>query len=153
MVRPNCAKFPSFKCTHIFLWLKPTGHSKFHNTSNHPPPATDSGRTARTLLYRQCRRSLPPPFFSCPGQRNQRRPVPVPVTGVRYNSLLWMCTLNTLTWPDLTWPDSVFEERWLALVHVWFIVSSEQGEYCHDLRVLSRITCGIVNKVGRWNCQ
>ena len=30
-------------------------------------------------------------------------PVPVPVTGVRYNSLLWMCTLNTdLTWPDLT---------------------------------------------------
>ena len=40
----------------------------------------------------QCRWSLltppPPPFFSCPGQRNQRRPVPVPVTGVRYNSLL-----------------------------------------------------------------
>ena len=30
---------------------------------------------------------------SCPGQRN------------RYNSLLWMRTLNTLTWPDLTWPD------------------------------------------------
>ena len=27
-------------------------------------------------------------LFSCPGQRNQRRPVPVPVTGVRYNSLL-----------------------------------------------------------------
>ena len=37
--------------------------------------------------------------LSCPRQRNQRRPVPVPVTGVRYNSLLWMCTLNTLTWP------------------------------------------------------
>ena len=30
--------------------------------------------------------------LSCPGQRN------------RYNSLLWMRTLNTLTWPDLTWP-------------------------------------------------
>ena len=29
----------------------------------------------------------------------------VPVTGVRYNSLFWMCTLNTLTWPDLTWLD------------------------------------------------
>ena len=40
--------------------------------------------------------------MTCPGQSNQRRPVPVPVTGVRYNSLLWMCTLNTLTWPDLT---------------------------------------------------
>ena len=25
--------------------------------------------------------------------------------GVRYNSLLWMCTLNSLTWPDLTWPN------------------------------------------------
>ena len=25
-----------------------TGHSKFHNTFNHPPPATDSSRTART---------------------------------------------------------------------------------------------------------
>ena len=24
---------------------------------------------------------------------------------LRYNSLLWMCTLNTLTWPDLNWPD------------------------------------------------
>ena len=148
MDRPNCAKFPSLKCTHISLWLKPTGHSKFHNTSNHPPPATDSGRTACTPLYPPVQAVPPSPLFvSCPGQRNQWRPVPVPVTGVRYNSLLWMCTLNTLTWPD-----SVFEERWLALVHVWFIVSSEQGEYCHDLRVLSRITCGIV-KVGRWNCQ
>ena len=37
---------------HIFLfWLNPTGHSKFHNTSKHPPPATDSGRTAQTPLY------------------------------------------------------------------------------------------------------
>ena len=39
------------------------------------------------------------PWHTCPGQRT------VPVTGVRYNSLLWMCTLNPLTWPDLTWPD------------------------------------------------
>ena len=43
---------------------------------------------------RQCRRSPPPPpllppplLFLCP------------VTGVRYNSLLWICTLHTLTWP------------------------------------------------------
>ena len=28
------------------------------------------------------------------------RLVPVPVAGVRYNNLLWMCTLNTLTWPN-----------------------------------------------------
>ena len=48
---PCPAKFPSLKCAHISLWLNPTGYSKFHNTSNHPPPATYSGRTARTPLY------------------------------------------------------------------------------------------------------
>ena len=62
---------------HIFLfWLNPTGHSKFHNTSNHPPPATDSGRTARTPLYPPVQAVRPyslPPFCSCPGQRNRRR--------------------------------------------------------------------------------
>ena len=47
----NCAKFPSLKCTHISFWLNPMGHSKFHNTSIHPPPATDSGQTAHTSLY------------------------------------------------------------------------------------------------------
>ena len=47
----------------------------------------------------------PDPTESCPGQRNRRGPLPVTMTGVRYNSLLWMCTLNTLTRPDLTWPD------------------------------------------------
>ena len=55
----------------------------------------------------QCRRSPLTPstfLFSCLGHRNLRKPVPVTVTGVRYNSLLWMCTLNT--WPDLTWPDA-----------------------------------------------
>ena len=72
--------------------------SKFHNTSNHPPPVTDSGRTVRTPLYPPVQAvphfSPPPPppppfyFYSCPGQRNRRRTVPVPVTGVRYNSLL-----------------------------------------------------------------
>ena len=37
----------------------------------------------------------------CTRQCRRSPPLPVPVTGVRYNSLLWMCTLNTLTWPDL----------------------------------------------------
>ena len=35
-------------------------------------------------------------------QWSVRKLVNVPVTGVRYNSSLWMCTLNTLTWPDPT---------------------------------------------------
>ena len=48
---PNCTKFSSLKCAHISLWLNPVGHSKFHNTSNHPLPATNSGQTARTPLY------------------------------------------------------------------------------------------------------
>ena len=85
---------------------------KFHNTSNHPPPATDSGRTARPPLYPPVQAVPPyslPPLFSCPGQRNRRRPVPVPVTGVRYSSLLWMCTLNTLTWPALYGMQQSFE--------------------------------------------
>ena len=103
----NCAKFLSLKCSHFSLWLNPTGHSKFRNTSNHPLPATDSCRTASTPLYPPVQAAPPPPPYSLPPflflsqQRNQQRPVPVPMTGVCYNSLLWMCTLNTVTWPDL----------------------------------------------------
>ena len=56
---------------HIFLfWLNPTGHFKFHNTSNHPPPATDSGRTARTPLYPPVQAVLPYSLhrYLCPWQ-------------------------------------------------------------------------------------
>ena len=47
--------------------------------------------------------SLPPPFFS-PSRTKElaKATTLVPMTGIHYNSLLWMCTLNTLTWPDLT---------------------------------------------------
>ena len=48
----------------FFFWLNPTWHSKFHNTSKHPPPATDSGRTACTPLYppvQMVTPLLPPP--------------------------------------------------------------------------------------------
>ena len=61
---PNCAKFPSLKCAHISFWLNPTGHSKFHNTLNHPPPATDLGRTACTPLYPPLQ--PPPPINPSP---------------------------------------------------------------------------------------
>ena len=95
--RPNCATFPSLKCAHISLWVNPTGQSKFHNISNHTQPATDSGRTARTPLYPPVQAvppySLPPPppCVSCPGQKNHLRPVPVPMTGVHYNSFVYWC--------------------------------------------------------------
>ena len=46
--RLNYVKFPLLKCAHVSLWLNPTGNSKFQSTSNHPPPATDSSRTALT---------------------------------------------------------------------------------------------------------
>ena len=62
---PNCAKFLSMKCSHISLWLNPTGHSKFHSTSNHPPPATDSGLTAYTPLYPPVQ-VVPPPLLPFP---------------------------------------------------------------------------------------
>ena len=85
-----------------FLHWNPTGHSKFHNTSNHPPPATDYSQTACTPLYPPVQ-AVPPPPYSCP-------PSPVPVTGVCYISLLWMCTLNTLTWPDQSWSTGWIEK-------------------------------------------
>ena len=76
---------------------------------------------------RQCRRPHPTPyalplFPSCPGQRNRRRPVPVPVTGVRYNSLLWICTLNTLTWPHikLCFPTLIMFYIYFAITKIRF---------------------------------
>ena len=82
--------------------LQITAYKSHSSSLRHNPTATDSGRTAHTPLYQSVLAVPPyflPPFFSSPGQRNRRRPVPVPVTGMRYNSLLWMSTLNTLTWP------------------------------------------------------
>ena len=35
----------------------------------------------------------------------------MPVTGVRYNSVLWMCTLNTLTWPDQQMDSQTFRKN------------------------------------------
>ena len=76
LFQDNCHTFQhtKFKFAHISFWINPTGHSKFHNISNHPPPATDSGRTSRTPLYPPVQ-AVPPysltPFFSCPGQRNR----------------------------------------------------------------------------------
>ena len=73
MDRPNCTQFPWLKCAHISLWLNPTGHSKFHNTLT--PSACYRPRL-------EC--------FCPPSRREKRRkPARVPVTGVRYNSLLW----------------------------------------------------------------
>ena len=40
-------------------------------------------------------------WWSCPGQRIGEGRKTVPVTGLRYNSLLWMCTLYTPTWPNM----------------------------------------------------
>ena len=79
---PSKLRQTSFIEMRTFLfWLNPKGHSKLHNTSVE-------------LLVIPCTRQcmlpplLPTPLFSCPGQRKRRRPVPVPVIGVRYNSLL-----------------------------------------------------------------
>ena len=58
--RPNCAKFPSLKCAHISLWLNPTGHSKFHNTSK-PPSACYRFRS--DCSYSLVPALIPPPLF------------------------------------------------------------------------------------------
>ena len=58
----------------------------------------------------------------------QWRPVLVPMTGMRYNSLLCMCTLNTLTWNYLTiqsmvWPFikwyGAFHSNWAIKISKW----------------------------------
>ena len=105
--------FPTFTKTwqqHFTTPLPQTFLQHFH-TFTSPLPATDSGRTACTPLYLPVQAVppyslLPPPFF-----------FPVPVIVVRYNSLLWMCTLNTLTWPDLTWPDLMVLDKKHFLQH------------------------------------
>ena len=95
---------------HIFLfWLNPTGHSKFRNTSNHPPPATDSGRTACIPLYPPVQAVPPPPllpfpFFPVPDRRALQQlalNVHVKHSDLNWPDLSWL----DLTWPVLTWPD------------------------------------------------
>ena len=109
------AKFPSLKYAPISLWLNPMGHSKFHNTSNHPQPATDSdsGQTARTPLYPPMQAvppllPHPPPFFFL---SQTKEPVKAS-TCAHDRRELQQLALNVHvkhtdpTWPDLTWPAS-----------------------------------------------
>ena len=99
-IAPN---FLHLKCAHtcISLWLNPTGHSKFQNTSNHPPPATDSGRTARTPLYPPVQAPTPPHPYSL----HLFSPVPDRTTGTwgRDRRALQQLALNMhVTHSDLT---------------------------------------------------
>ena len=59
--RPNYDKFPSLKCAQISLWLNPTGHSKFHNTSNTLRLLTTPFGLLVLFCTRQYRRSHPTP--------------------------------------------------------------------------------------------
>ena len=90
---------------HIFLfWLNPTGHSKFHNTSN-TPPATDSCQTGCTPLYPEVQAipsltpSIPPPLFFLVPDRGtcacDRRALQQLVLNLHVK--------NTLIWSDLSW--------------------------------------------------
>ena len=76
-----------------------------------PPPATDSGRTARTPLYPPVQAvspSLPPPFFFL----SQTEEPAKAGTYVRDRHVLQQLVLNVhvkhsdLTWLDLLWPYS-----------------------------------------------
>ena len=85
--RLNCAQFPSLKRAHI---LRDIPNSITLQTTLRLLPIP-VGLLVLPCI-RECRLypvTIPTPFFPpCPGQRNRRRSVPVPVTGVRYNSLL-----------------------------------------------------------------
>ena len=100
-IAPN---FLHLKCAHIPFWLNPTGHSKFHNPVTPSAYYRHRSDCSYSLVPASAGRrssSALPNFVSCPGKRCRRRPVSVSVTGVRYNSLFWMCTLNSLIWPDM----------------------------------------------------
>ena len=90
--RLNCTKFPSLKCAHISLWLNPTGHSKFHNISNHPPPTTDSG----TCL-------LPPPLFCFLSWTEE--PAKAGTCASDRRALQQLALNVHVEHSDLTWPD------------------------------------------------
>ena len=124
---------------HIFLWFNPTGHSKFHNTSNHPPPATDSGRTARTLYPPV--QAVPPyslPHFMFLSWTEEPAFVG---TCAHDRHALQQLALNVnikhseLTWPDLTWPEQIANMFWkkLSFPHK---VTSGMGDYLHTFEVL-----------------
>ena len=100
---------------HIFLfWLNPTRHSKLHNTPKH---RFRSDCSYSLVPVGAAGPPLPPLFFSCPGERNRRRPVSVRVTGVRYSltynkqstpgfkhwAMLLMFTENKVTNRMLPW--------------------------------------------------
>ena len=99
----------------------------------------------RNPLPEECRRSLDQGIVDCSGQNhthnttagfgvsvkvwlnsragqmNRWGSVPVPMTGVCYDSLLWMCTLNTLTCSDL-WLNIVYRITNVIVVWVSFLV-------------------------------
>ena len=101
---PNCTQFSSLKCTRIIFGLNCVGHSKFHITLLYPPM-----QVVPPLI--------PSSLFSCPAQRKRGRPELVPMTGVRYNSLLWTCTLNTLTMNKLIIKAKLIDS---FLLNTWF---------------------------------
>ena len=100
-------------------------------------PSVETCARGRSAYRRSTTRSSPTRWtlssFSHSRQRNRLKgrsvPVTVTVTGVRYNSLLWMCTLNTLTWPDLSWPDLTWPgEHWNS--YSIFLVSHPVNQLC-----------------------
>ena len=85
---------------------------------------------------------------SCPGEWNQRRPVHVPVIGVRYNSLLWICTLNTLNWPDKlrgksdrSWCDGSSDRSFLVDLLSYFSFKPVLHDWCNKGRGMCYTVC------------
>ena len=98
MVHINCAKFLSLKCAHISLWLNSMGHSKLHSTLNTLHLLPTLVRLLVLPCTHHCRRSplTPSPFFFLTQTEELACDRHVP------QQLVWMCTLNTLTWPDFS---------------------------------------------------
>ena len=79
--RSGLEPVPSCEPSYLLVTPSVTHINSYLLVSPSVLPCTHQGRLSPPLI--------PSPFFSCPGQRNQQRPVvPMPATGVPYNSLL-----------------------------------------------------------------
>ena len=98
--RPNLRPISFVWNAHKF----PFWHSKFHNTFT--PSACYRPRS-------DCLYSLVPASAGCPPYSLPLSfSVPDRDAGMRYNSLFWMCTLNTLTWPAYIQKLYIFFKLW-----------------------------------------
>ena len=114
--RPIIPWADTLSCSYVSLlkWIKAPQFYIFQWTVQFAP--TFHHWNVHIFLFGLILRDIQSPLTPSPFFFLSWTEVPVPMTGMRYISLLWMCTINTLTWPDLVCDIS------------------QQGELCNDVK-------------------